>query len=70
MNEKDLNSALEVWNKLTLINPIDVNVLNNIGVCWLGLNQPDHAKAVWQKALTLDPNSEIIKKNLEHLQNG
>jgi tetratricopeptide (TPR) repeat protein len=70
MNLKEFSTAISYWEKLAEYNPNDVNVQNNIGVCFMGLNVPEQAKEVWEKALMLDPTSEILKKNLEHLQHG
>ena len=66
MNLKEFDTALTYWHKLAALNSKDINVQNNIGVCYMGLNQPDQAKAVWQAALLIDPASEILKKNLDH----
>jgi len=70
MNQKDYTTALTHWEKLAQLDPQDVNVQNNIGVCLLGLGQSDKAKSVWLSALQIDPNSEVLIKNLEHLQHG
>lgn len=69
MNQKDFDTAISCWSKLALHNPQDANIQNNIGVCYLGLGQTDQAKTVWETALLLDPDSEMVKKNLEHLNN-
>ncbi len=70
MNNKEYKTALLKWEQLAKQNPEDINVQNNVGICYLGLGQPDKAKTVWQDALKIDPNSEILKKNLEHVDNG
>lgn len=70
LNNKDFTSSLQKWQQLKTVNPRDVNVLNNIGVCYLGLNQPEQAKASWLQALEIDPQAELVKQNLERLDNG
>jgi tetratricopeptide (TPR) repeat protein len=70
MNQKEYTIALTHWEQLAKLNPQDVNVQNNIGVCLLGLGQADQAKSVWTAALQIDPDSEVLTKNLEHLQHG
>lgn len=70
MNNKEFEAALSNWEQLAKQNPEDINIQNNIGICYLGLEQPEKAKAVWQEALKTAPNSEILKMNLEHMDNG
>lgn len=70
LNEKDYPEALQRFTYLNSLNPKDVNVLNNLGVCHLGLGDKDKAKAIWNNALQLDPSNELLKKNLEHFENG
>ncbi len=70
MSQKDYTTAITHLEKLNLLNPENANIMNNIGVCYLGLEQTDKAQSAWEQALRLDPNSEIAKKNLEHLRNG
>jgi tetratricopeptide (TPR) repeat protein len=67
LNSRDFSSSLQKWQQLAAVNPTDINVMNNLGVCYLGLNQPERARAVWRQALELDPKAELVKQNLEHL---
>jgi len=70
LNEKDYQKALTRFEYLAGLNSSDINVQNNLGVCYLGLNQLEKAREIWTSTLKFDPNSEVILKNLEHLQNG
>jgi len=70
MNAKEYQASLDKWQLLSERNPQDINILNNLGVCYLGLNQQDKAIAIWQSALKINPDADIIKKNLEHQSGG
>lgn len=67
MNEKNYDAAITIWKSILESNPTEVNALNNLGICWLGLEQFDKAKEAWHNALKIDPNSELARKNLEHI---
>lgn len=54
------------WEIVLEENPRDMNAYNNIGFCLMQLGQPEQAAAIWNKALEIEPNAEVIKKNLEH----
>ncbi len=70
LNDKDYSAAVIWLQYLRELYPADTLILNNLGVCYLGLEQKDKAREIWQSALEIEPDSGIIKKNLEHLQNG
>jgi tetratricopeptide (TPR) repeat protein len=70
LNDRDYESALDIFLRLAEQNPDDFNVKNNLGVCYMALNQQEKAKQVWQDALKVSPASDLIKQNLEHLDNG
>ncbi|HOD17905.1 MAG TPA: tetratricopeptide repeat protein [Candidatus Cloacimonadota bacterium] len=70
MQRQNYASALAHWQTILRTNPQDINVLNNMGICYLGLEQKEKALQIWQQALLFDPKAEIVKKNLEHLKNG
>jgi len=70
MNEKEFRAAIKLFEKLIINLPDDINTLNNLGVCYIGINQSEQAKSIWNKALQINPNSEVIKKNLEHYTHG
>jgi tetratricopeptide (TPR) repeat protein len=70
LNAREYETALTIFLRLAEQNPHDFNVQNNLGVCYMGLDQPEKAKAIWKEALTVTPNSELIKQNLDHIDNG
>ncbi|MFO7660391.1 MAG: tetratricopeptide repeat protein [Candidatus Cloacimonadaceae bacterium] len=54
------------WEIVLEETPRDMNAYNNIGFCLMQLDQPEEAVAIWNKALEIEPNAAVIKKNLEH----
>ncbi len=70
MHNKDFAPALLKWEKFLQSRPDDLNALNNLGVCQLGLEQRDQARAAWQQALKLDPSFQPARQNLDHLDHG
>ncbi len=68
MQNKDFDTAVKLWQTLANQSPDDENIQNNLGVCYLGLNLPEQAEQVWNQALLTHPNSELLRKNLEHLK--
>jgi tetratricopeptide (TPR) repeat protein len=70
MSDKNFETAISLWQALLTKNPDDTNVLNNLGVCWLAMEQIDKAKEAWNQVLRIDPTSEMARNNLEHLNNG
>jgi tetratricopeptide (TPR) repeat protein len=70
LSAREYETALSMFTKLAEQNPHDFNVQNNMGVCYMGLNQPEKAKAIWEEASKVSPNAELIRQNLDHLDNG
>ena len=46
-----------------------INLLNNLGVCHYELGEQAAARTCWDKALKLDPDSEVVRKNIDRLAN-
>ena len=54
------------WEMVLQENPKEINAYNNIGFCLMQLDQPEEALAVWNKALEIEPNANVIRMNLDH----
>lgn len=60
----DLQNALEHLKKASL-NLNDPVIYEHLGDVYIKLNEPDLARASYQKALELKPDSESVKKKIE-----
>lgn len=69
MHEKNLEESLLWFEYLQVLNPDDLNVVNNIAACHAGLGDISRAKAIWSSILAKDPNYELAKKNMDRYQN-
>jgi tetratricopeptide (TPR) repeat protein len=67
-NEKDLNGALERFNKVVQDNPDLANAYYYRGLTYLGLNKTAEAKADFQKLLALEPNNPNADEVREFLK--
>jgi tetratricopeptide (TPR) repeat protein len=47
--------------------PADIEILNNLGAAYCATGRPDQAKAVFEKANSIDPQNETVSRNLESL---
>ena len=50
------DEAIKWYEEALKLNPNDVNVSTDLGVCYYYTNQPDRALAQFEKSLKLDPN--------------
>ena len=50
------DEAIKWYEEALRLNPNDVNVSTDLGVCYYYTNQPDRALAQFEKSLKLDPN--------------
>ena len=50
------DEAIKWYEDALRLNPNDVNVSTDLGVCYYYTNQPDRALAQFEKSLKLDPN--------------
>lgn len=59
------NEALKVLDKLLEMKPGNVNVMNNISICYYKLGRLKDASEILKKAIRLDKNNEKVKRNKE-----
>lgn len=67
-NEKDLNGALERFNRVVQENPDLANAYYYRGLTYLGLNKTAEAKADFQKLLELEPNNPNAEEVREYIK--
>jgi tetratricopeptide (TPR) repeat protein len=60
----DLAAALEFFHAARRAGPDDVRVLNGLGVIYDRLGRFDLSSQYYQRALSLDPRSEVLAQNL------
>lgn len=70
MQDKDFESPLPYLNQILKFHPVDLDALNNLGVCYMGLGQQEKAEKIWRQALQLNPDNELLKKNIDRLTHG
>ena len=56
--------AIVYHRKVSEMNPESVNDLNNLANDYLGVNKPEIALSLFNKALTMEPNNEMTHYNL------
>ncbi len=66
--EKSLLAAAH-FLAVTLLDPQNVKAWNNLGIAYFKLKQEKEALQAFEKALEIDPQNEIAKKNLTFLKN-
>lgn len=67
-NDKDLNGALERFDRVVKENPTLANAYYYRGLTYLGLNKAAEAKADFQKALELEPGSPNADEIREYIK--
>ena len=67
-NDKDLNGALERFDRVVKENPTLANAYYYRGLTYLGLNKAAEAKADFQKALELEPNGPNADEIREYIK--
>ena len=67
-NEKDLNGALDKFNRVVQENPELATAYYYRGLTLLGMNKTSEAKADFQKLLELDPNNPNAEEVREYIK--
>jgi tetratricopeptide (TPR) repeat protein len=67
-NEKDLNGALDKFNRVVQDNPDLATAYYYRGLTYLGLNKTAEAKADFEKVLQLDPNHPNAEEVREYIK--
>jgi len=63
-NKKEINSALQSYQKAVRINPLNVNAVTRLGNYLLSLQRWEEAASVYKSALTSSPNSiDLLERN-------
>jgi Flp pilus assembly protein TadD len=55
--------AIYRWERATQLDPTYAAAFNNLAVAYEHEGQLDKARAAYEKAVSLDPNSEMIRQN-------
>ncbi|MDP2173921.1 MAG: hypothetical protein Q8J62_09120 [Candidatus Cloacimonadaceae bacterium] len=70
LSEKNPAEALIWFDILHDRHPEDINVTNNLAASLAGKGETGKAIGLWKRILTIDPNYELAKKNLERYADG
>ncbi|MDZ4182665.1 MAG: hypothetical protein U1B83_07310 [Candidatus Cloacimonadaceae bacterium] len=65
LSEKNPGEALPWFEILHQRHPEDINVSNNLAASLAGIGDTEPAIGLWKEILSIDPNYELAKKNLE-----
>jgi tetratricopeptide (TPR) repeat protein len=65
LDQEKYMEAIEQYNEVIKIDPLNVNAYDNLGVAFFHLDQIDHAIAHFKRALEIDPKNENAKNNLK-----
>ena len=57
--------AIYRWERATQLDPTYAAAFNNLAVAYEQDGQLDKARAAYQKALSLEPNNQLIKQNFD-----
>jgi type IV pilus assembly protein PilF len=57
--------AIYRWERATQLDPTYAAAFNNLAVAYEHEGQLDKARAAYEKAVALDPNSEMIRQNFD-----
>ena len=57
--------AIYRWERATQLDPTYAAAFNNLAVAYEHEGQLDKARAAYEKAVSLDPNSEMIRQNFD-----
>jgi len=63
-----LRRAIEIFDQAISRFGVNTVLLNSLGECYLGLDDKQAARVVWEKSLSLNPDQPEIKKKLEELK--
>ncbi|MEN3013156.1 MAG: tetratricopeptide repeat protein [Endomicrobiia bacterium] len=67
--DKNLQSAVKLFEQAILVFPEEKDFYNNLGYLYIKSNQEQKALEYYEKALKIDPNYEFAKKNYMILAN-
>jgi Flp pilus assembly protein TadD len=59
------DKAIRYFHLATKVQPNDPAIYNDLGIAYMRNREIENAKQSFQKALEIDPNYRIAKKNLE-----
>ncbi len=65
---KEFSRAAEILQEVVKLGAADADVLTNLGLAYIQTGRPREARRYWEQALSLDPNLEEPRKNLEILK--
>jgi len=57
--------AIYRWERATQLDPTYAAAYNNLAIAYEHEGQLDKARAAYEKAVSLDPNSEMIRQNFD-----
>lgn len=63
-NEKDLNGAIQEYERVIELDPRNLEALNNLGVIYKDLGKYRESAEYFRKALSINPNSAKVHNNL------
>lgn len=62
--EGKYREAIEIYNEIIDLNPENIIVLNNIGVCYLALGNPDKAIEFFKRVIKISPKDSDVYFNI------
>ena len=65
MHQKDYSHAIDEYSRVMSLEPSNVRALYNLGKAYQDSGEVIKARAVWEKALTIDPGDIDVRKALE-----
>ena len=70
INEEKFEEAIELFNKVLVIDKNHVQSYGNLGFCFMKLHKFEEAKKYFEKALEIDPRYATARQNLDILNKG
>ncbi|MCM8804588.1 MAG: tetratricopeptide repeat protein, partial [Candidatus Omnitrophica bacterium] len=64
-----VNEALELFYKLLKLKPENIEILNEIGICYAMKGDKEKARKIWENILFINPKYYPAKENLRRLGN-
>lgn len=65
---KDWKQAIEVNEQILETYPEDIPTLNRLGIAYSMIGKHKHSADTFKKVITIDPNNQIAKNNLDRLK--
>ena len=59
--------SINIYRRATLLSPNNKDIWNNLGYAYMKLNNINEAKKSFKRAIEIDPNFDLAKKNLINL---